>query len=70
MEEFRKSLEELLKAAKKLKEAAPKGLPATPPPPAAEDHPPKLSEKDAMRMVKGENCMIAKNGQWSLSNKK
>jgi hypothetical protein len=57
--------EELAKAAKKLKEKLP-------PPPAPEDHPPVLSEKAALKLVKEEKeeLSLSANGQWSLTKAK
>jgi len=57
--------EELAKAAKKLKEKLP-------PPPAPEEHPPVLSEKDALKLVKEEKeeLSLSANGQWSLTKAK
>jgi len=56
-----KLIEELQKAKKN----ATKLLPPLPP----EDHPPKLSEKEAIKLVKEETCKFDTNGQWKLDKK-
>lgn len=79
MSELKEKLEELISQLQELKKSQSerpkkqKKLPPVPPPIASEeDHPPKLSEKEAMRLVKEdkEECTevlkTLPNGQWVL----